>query len=373
MSTEITKPTASIEVEETRPEVLTKMKSWATLGAVIHDANLQFQVKAQASVKKLIRKPGKLLVLDAENALKEVKKELADHTPERIKITSKFDAVRTALSAPEVLWQETINAAASELLAVKQEIAADAQAEKNKTDELARIRLAIANKISKVDANYKTMIALRITDSYERALNGECPTEDTRAFIAKELEWATEEIFIWKRPNINPTYCTAEQVTALWDELALNQNPPSFYTAKFKNDLEEKFEFYSINLKQKDSSIARAKEEQATKISEIAKDKDMAAAGARLETIATTYTTAPEKTAKGLKQEWKVQMEDSEASMLAIISAFVGNYATCKGGMRVKSPMKLSVEQMSTCLSWAKNRDENFKVSNINFVLVDKL
>lgn len=362
----------TLTTTETRPEVVTKMAAWASIGRIVHDANINYQVKMQASIAKLIRKPGRLLVTDAENALKEVKKELTDHTPERIKITSKFDAVKSQLSSSERLWKEAINAAAAELLIVKQEIKKEEDDAKLKTDELKRIREALMNRISEVDAGYKSMIAVRITDAYERALNGEAPTEDTRAFISAERAWATEEMFTMKQSQPKPTYTTPAEVEALWTELKTSVQPASFYTALFVSELDTKFEFYTIALKHKESSIAASKAKQAETLASITKEKDLAAAGARLETVATTYTAMGATGAKALKQKWEVKMEDDLPSALAIISAFVGSIETCKGDIRA-TWMNVSVEQMAKALAWAKNKDERFTVSGINFVSVDKL
>lgn len=363
----------TLTITETRPEVVTKMAAWASIGRIVHDANINYQVKMQASIAKLVRKPGRLLVTDAENALKEVKKELADHTPERIKITSKFDAVKSQLASSEKSWEEAINAAAAELLLVKQEIATEEANAKLKTDELKRIREALMNRISEVDAGYKSMIAVRITDAYERALNGEAPTEDTRAFIAKEREWATEEMFTMKQPQPKPTYNTPAEVEALWNELKISVQPASFYTALFASELDTKFEFYTIALKHKESSIAASKAKQAESLAEIQKQKDLAAAGARLETVATTYTAMSTTGAKALKQKWEIQMEDTDKTALAIISAFVSNFDLCRGGVRVKSMQQLSVEQMGSALCWVKGKDDRFTVTGLNFVTVDKL
>ncbi len=359
--------------QETRPEVLTKMEAWAKMGRVIHDQNLALQVRAQQSKAKLILKPGLKLIKEAEDALAEVKKELATQTEDRIKITSKFDAVKTSLSLPEKDLSDAIAVAAADLLAVKKEQADIDAAAKNKTDEAKRIREALLNRIAEVDAGYKSMIAIRVADCYERALNGEAPTEDTRAFITQERAWATEEMFTMKQPQIKPTYNTTDEVNAIWDEVKTGVNPASFYLDLFRSELDTKFEFYTIALKHKESSIAASKAKQAETLAQITKDKELAAAGARLEAVATTYAVETVPTAKGLKKKWEIQMEDTDQTALAIISAFVGNFAICRGGVRVKSMQQLSVEQMGGALCLAKNKDEKFTVSGINFVSVDKL
>lgn len=366
MSTEIT-------ITETRPEVLTKMEAWAKMGRIIHDSNLSLQVRAQQSKAKLLLKPGLKLIKEAEDALAEVKKELAAQKEDRIKITSKFDAVYTQLSQPEKDLQDAINAAAADLLTVKKEQSDIDTAAKNKTDEAKKIREALLNRIAEVDAGYKSMVAVRIADAYERALNGEAPTEDTRAFITQERLWATEEMFTMKQPQPKTNYNSTEEINAIWDEVKTNVNPPTFYVDFFNSELDTKFEFYSIALKHKESSIAASKTKQAETLAEITKQKDMAAAGARLEAVATTYEVQTTTAAKALKKVWKVEMEDTDQTALAIISAFVGNFALCRGGVRVKSMQQLSVEQMSIALCWAKNKDERFAVSGINFVSVDKL
>lgn len=217
------------------------------------------------------------------------------------------------------------------------------------------------------------MIALRITDVYERGLNGECPTEDTRAYLEAEKQWATLEMFTMKRPQPKPVYSTQEEIDILWSEVCVNVKEPQFYIELFISDLTTKFEFYSIALKHKESSIAQAQKEQGEKLSAITKDKEMVSAAAALDAHASTYEVQKTVQAKGLKQEWKVQMGDDEKSIFAIMHAFITNYDACKGGVRVKSLMNLSVEQMAGSLAWAKNKDDKFACTGINFVLIDKL
>lgn len=115
MSTEIT-------ITESRPEVLSKMHAWATMGRTIHDANMQFQARAQKIIEPLKIMPTKENVLETETALKTAKKESEALDEDILKITRKFDAVCNSLRLSKKITDNEITTASAALLKIKQDI-----------------------------------------------------------------------------------------------------------------------------------------------------------------------------------------------------------------------------------------------------------
>lgn len=362
------------------PEVAKKMESWALMGQHLHNLIPQLQAGMQSITATLIPTPTVEQIPEAEAKLAEAKRQFAAHKENRIKTTSKFDAVIQACMAPEKTGLEAINAASAGLLKAKQELATQQAQVKAKEDELKRIREAIANLITQKDAAYLVKIEQAVTLAFEAALKGLCPDEASVPAYLDGLKQSgimngdMPESFMWMRPPVKPVYNTDEDVNAIWAEMSDRINTPEHYRAIWASKLDEKFAFYGVALKHKEQSIQAAKEQELAALSAIQDQKIANEQAAKMEAVASTFT-APATTNMGrsLKYDWEIQMPDTPESAILIMTAFVANVDKCRGGVRVKSWGKLGVDQMSAALCWYKKQDEAFGVTGINFIKKDKL
>lgn len=370
-----------VQVSETRPEVIEKMGRWAEMGRFIHDYIPSLQAGMQAITAPLILNPTVEQIPQAEAILTETKRKYATHKEERVKNTNKFVAIIDKCIEPEKTGLTVIEQATAGLLKAKQELATQQATVKAKDDELKRIREAIINHIAKKDAEYLVRIEKAVTVAFEAGLNGACPDEASVPTYLSGLKDGgimngdVPESFMWMRPPIKPNYATDEEVSEIWAELSDRIQPPTHYQAIWADKLDEKFGFYGLALKNKEDALRAAKNAELESMAAIQNDKLATEQAAKLEAVASTYTNPSlgVPVTKSLKYDWLIQMDDTPQIAMIIMAAFVANSERCKGGVRVKSWRKLSVEQMASALEWAKKQDENFNVANLNFVKIDKL
>lgn len=348
--------------------VLAKKKAWSEVGLIVHNANIQLTEKAKEAISLLI--PPKTIdeVSAAESTLKDVKSKLSIIELERKAVTSKFDAVTSALMTHEKLVKDSLPAFQNAIISIKKAHEQEQAQIKFKAEAEKRLKEVCLNMLNNSYSKAKDMVADVCQKAYEYALGAGNVTEaKLPAYLTKVKAKYKAEDF-----KINcPTTMPEEMFTECWKQLDMPSEIDML--AYFHRAVDAKFEFYSVAIKNKDAAIKMAKEVAEKEAAERAEELANQAVATRLEVIATSADVTIDSGVKELKKFYALDMEDTEQNALLIIAAFVSNFNTAKDGVRVKSMFKLSVEQMGAALAWMKNKDENFKCSGINFKINDKL
>lgn len=365
------------EITTTQPtpdEVAKKATAWSNFGVIITNSEFQFQARAQAIIAKLKKplKPGDLK--EAEETLKAVKQERQKLIDDRKKITTRFDSVASRLMAPENLIASALPEIENAMLAVKKAEQEELNKARYKNNELKSIREQYLNLIVKMDKEYRDKISAQVSKAFEYALGaGDVKMDGLPAFLdkVKVAKGFSEIDFTYDRPELPLKYSSKEEVINIWKEVDKTILPGKEYLAIYHKALSDQFEFYSAALKNKEGAIKLQKENAEREEAKRKQEAEAHEVANKLSAIATTTAEIVSAT-KPLKEYYEVDMEDTEANAIKIIAAFVGNFELCRGGVRVKSLMKISVEQMASALAWVKNKDDKFECG-VKFIKKEKL
>lgn len=348
--------------------VLEKKKIWSEVGLVVHNANITLAAKAKAALDLLNGAVPKNIneILGAEVVLKQVKLTLTETETERKDVTSKFDAVTKALMVHEKAIKDAIPAYEAAIISIK------------KADEQAREQARLAEQKIKQDQEFaitninqqstaiESLIAEQCQKAYEHALN----TNITIEKLGEFLEGFKSKMPANKLTLNKPVTITQEN----WDYAFKYLDAPNYedYRALFVGEVTRKFEFYETALNNKEAAIALSKESEARKEAERAEELANKNVAAHLETIAQPIPVFSSST-KDLKKKYEVDLPETDANAVLIITAFLTNYQLVKDGIRVSQAFNLSVKQMASALAWYKNKDENFSATGIKFKTTEKL
>lgn len=353
--------------------ILKKKQAWSEVGLTVHNTNLALEAKAKEAIGLLIPPITIDQIQEAELTLKDVKNRLSVIESERKAVTGKFDQVASALMLHEKSVKDALPAYQNSIIAIKKAHEADqakvlaAQAAWNLAKENA------INTINKAYNDMKSLVADQCQKAYEFALNRKkdgkpnpIMPDALQAYLKKVKANKGENDFTIKVDELTP-----ELFKYAYD--AVQMASPADMLAYFHRAVDAKFEFYEVALKNKDAAIEASKAnevlEQQKRLEELAN----AAVAARLETISTSTDAVIDSGIKELKKKYEIDMDDSESSVLLIITAFVTNFKEAQNGVRVTKWMNLSIGQMGSALAWMKNKDEAFSFTGINFKTVEKL
>lgn len=345
--------------------VLAKKKAWSEVGLTVHNANIQLKAKADEALALMVAPTTIDEMVAAEAVLKAVKAKLGVIEADRKAVTGQFDKVSAALMLHEKAVKDAMPAFQNAIIAIKKAHEAE-QAKLRQAQEAER--LAKEKAINFVNEAYSKMQAL-ISDQCQKAFEyglNNITEEKLAAYLKKVKAKLTLKEFTITRPdsitieNFNHALVSTDMATA---EMMLEH---------FRVQVDEKFNFFSVALKNKEAAIQAAKEKAEREELERAERLANANVAARLETIATSEAEIVTDI-KELNKKYELDMPDTESSALLIITAFVTNFAAVKDGVRVKSYLKLDVTQMGAALAWMKNKDNAFTFTGINFKVTEKL
>ena len=356
-------------------EINKKIAAWQNMGVVVANTKLkltQLTAAALLKIKELPYDPAK--ILDYEANLKIVKSEKNIVIDTRKAVTAKFDAVTSGLMTSEKEFDPAIKVYEDALLFVKQSKAKADAVVQQKIDEVKRVREQISNSITSQFANFETLIVQTVAKYYEQFLAKGVSEKNLPESLVKAKAYLTENHFMLIKPSVATVYLTTDEVDAIWFELyTAKLISPTNFVEKYVAALTARFEFYGIAFKNKADSLALAKQQEAEALNAIADKKDDDAVAAKLDAIASNTTAPVVSVGKKIKSVYKLNMEDSEQTAIQIISAFSVNWTTAKEELGIKKWFNLSVKQMGDALVSLKNKDNNFEVSGIVFIQVDKL
>ena len=348
--------------------ILNKKKAWSEVGLTVHNTNLQLEEKAKEALEILTKMTPKNIdqINGAEVILKDVKAKLAIIELERKAVTSKFDQVTSALMTHEKSVKDALPAYTNAIVAIKKAHEAEQEKIRQAEQKEKQEKEAAINYINKAYTDIKSMVADQCQKAFEYALNKSIEGDRLASYITKVKANKTEKDFT----IVKPVEMRQDFFDGAW--AYLDTPSPADFVTYFHKEVDKQFEFYVVALKNKDAAIQANKE--AAERAALALQEDLANrnVAARLETIATS-TAEIVSDVKELKRKYELDMTDSEANALLIITAFVTNFAQVKDGIRTKAWLNMSVSQMGAALAWYKNKDDKFTCTGINFKTVEKL
>lgn len=362
------------QATEQDPAMIDLMNRWAIMGKVVKNLGLQLQVRGQSIIAGLILAPTVEQVVEAEKALLQANKSLTELENDRKATTSKFDAVTQNLMIAEKTVKTEIEKAKSSLLTAKTTAATLAAATMAKSDELKRAREAISNYLVKADASFRCNITETVATLFAQALETDVKESDISDWI-QEKKSVTFKIadFTVKQPTMKPNLNTPESIQAIWDELTVNVTQEAEYLLMFYKELDEKFAFYGISLKNKAAAIKMTVANVAQECAKIAAEVSASETGNKLAALAVQVDVVSEPAGRALKSVYEIDVPDTEQGAIAIMAAYIGNLSACRSGTRVTSYRKLTVQQMANALINAKIKDPNFASQGIIFKSKSKL
>ncbi len=354
--------------------IQTKQTEWSKFAVAVHNTEQRLQLSCSKLVQEIATLPPTIEDLPAAEALiKRVKADLSEQVELRMTITRKFDAVSDRLRLNEKSVQAAIPAFDTAILEIKKKERTEKEKVAARNAEIARFRESFSLHISNLHAQFESAVNSKVIKCFEHCLTENVapdaiPMDKMQASLA-------EPMFVTEPPaSSGKVYLNDDEVFEIWKEIKEKQSlSPASYITSFHNALAEKFNFYSVALKNKEAALELAKKEAADNEAKIQKERSDAAVSAKLETISVASDAAPVSTGKKIKTVYKLEMEDNENNALIVLTAFASNWGLCKGEIRVKSMFALSIGQMGAALESVKNKDEKFEVSGVKWVKVDKL
>lgn len=362
------------ELIKVDPVVLEKKQAWSEVGEYIHYTEISLQQKADLIIGKLVIPTKYEDVQAAEEALKTARKENIALIEERMTITDQFRAVADRLMKSEKKVSDEFPKIEGKLITIKAAKAAADKLVKAKEDEFKRLKESCIKFINDKDLEFKTTINNQVSFAYEYALGKGDINEKTYAEYYKKVEAKfTKENFLIVKPEYKLFDVKPEEFDTLWIECQVEAGPPLDYISLYKKQLTEKFGFFTISLKNKETALKHSKDADAKAAEELSKENTNKNVAASLSTMATTYNAKAADTVKPLKTVYELDMEETHANGLLIIAAYVGNYDATKEYTEKLKAFNLKVEQMANALVSLKNKDEKFTCTGIKFKQVEKL
>lgn len=351
-----------------------KRLAWANAGQKAHYTELELKQLVENGIKKLIPPTTIEQIQETDDLLAASKKALSEVKEKRMSITNVFRDVTNRLMVPEKEFEAAFAPIEAAQLKLKQEKANGEKLQQAKKDELKRLKESLINYIIDSSLVFKKAIQERCTKSYEHALGkGNVTIETLESYLVKIKASITAPMFDVAQPTLPLSQVTQEELTKLWVEVKPMLTPANDYLESFHKQLEEKFAFYEIALKNKEQAIAHQRAEDESAKEALEKETANKQIAASMTAMATSYEASPEQTTKGLKEVYELDMEENNINMLLIVAAFTGNYDVAKEYVRVKNAFSLNIGQMGAALVAMKNKDNAFKTTGIKFKLTQKL
>lgn len=365
-----------LAITTTDAVVLKKRQNWADMGQLVHQTEQTLQSDSLVLLSLLVAPTKTDELLSAESTLKEVNKGLTELEAKRKERTSVLDAICTRLMNPEKVVKAEIEKFKAAIVSVKKLKAVEDAKIKAAADELSAARAFYTDEVLKLDSAYKKKCADNVLLAYNYALgDGNITMDALPEYIEKvKGKYKIEDFTPTPAPFIS-LHGQAGQIAMIASNLYDAMRAPVVYLNDYYTSIDMRFEFYNVAVNNKQAAQQQAAQAKAKADADAAEALKNAQVAATLENVAVLHTpeSAAKPEVKALKQVYELDMPDNETSALAIISAFVGNFAACRDHVRVKSFRNLSVEQMGAALCALKNKDNAFSVNLITFKVTDKL
>lgn len=358
-----------------------KQQAWAGFAVLSHNTLLEIENKAAIQIAELSEYPTEInQISEAEAKLKNCKAQLKEIEEKRKSVTSKLDPWTEKMMAPEKQLKAAISSYEPIIINLKRAKQTQDDLEANKTKEFNSLIETFKIHINNSKLAHEQTILSSVVKCYEYGLNnykdGSIKVGDeilTYEQYVNKCKWSkTAKDFTITQPSYVPKLITLEQVNEVW----INASSSNVYmdgkllAGKFSGDMEEKFKYFEIALKDKEKAIETAKQQAASE--QIAKEKETANQNIGASLVANAVPMNNEPATKALKETYAIDMPDDQQSALLIIAAFGANINKCASKVR-GSWLNLSVKQMGEKLSAIKTEDNALEITGIVFKKVDKL
>lgn len=348
-----------------------KRKAWGDMGVIIYRKELELQVQAQASLSKLGIVPTKIEdILNAETALKEVKADQKNIEARRKEITSRFDDVIQRLMEHEKSFTIPVTTFANAIISVKKDHERKQAENQLKVSELTRVRQNIIIAAANRDAEFKSLIALKVNDAYTFALTKGTKPEEIEDFKDRVKFKVTIQMFDANFVSPKAQYATQNEIDTLVKELFVIE--PSSYIACFALDLDTRFDDYEVAYANKKQALKIAARDQEYKALEIQQQQTNTTIAASLESSSTDLSIEPSGV-KALKKSYEIDMPETFESAMKILSAFMANKQKAFEKTTVKKWFGFSADSAGKALAKLKCDDNSFTPVGVTFKEVDKL
>lgn len=353
-----------------------KRGPWGDLGVNIYKVDIQLQLMAQSSLKKLADNFPKTIddVIKAEAILKEVKAEGKSIQEQRLQITRPVDKRLAELTVPEKSFIQPVADFEKAIITLKRADEERQRAERQKNEEIAKCKEFLISTKNNADALFKQKINEKLEKVYKYALGDGGVTMATLPdFIDLAISRMTEADFKIPYPlnPYNTEYVPAELFIKMCNELLIIDSKP--YLAQYENAVRAKFVDYEVALSNKELALKQAEDDAKQAAANIESEKMNANTAAKLQSMASTMAVVSTGT-KGLKKVYEVDMPDTMESMIAIMAAYIAHIdLTSQKNTGVNKWLSFTPAQAAISLAKVKNDDPNFQPALITFKTTDKL
>ncbi len=220
-----------------------------------------------------------------------------------------------------------------------------ANAATDKQRETALYKAHIENEQQRIAVEYRNTLSRRVNFYYTGALESKMEVvkiNDYKADIAAELPM----IELPKAVKYETKLMTVDEKKAIIEAAIIYDGKADLQTAI--ESIETVFAMYAQDLKNVVAALAKAKELQAEKEASAAENLVI---DAEINKLAATANVGVIASGVKVKKSYKIIEHENESFMLLIITNFLKKYETVKRYVKVKSVMKLSIQQMTDALS----------------------
>lgn len=212
----------------------------------------------------------------------------------------------------------------------------------------------ITNEQYRLAANYRDGLQKLISYFYQKALNEKmkpASMKEYKVFVASELR----TLGLDKTIKFNRKLLSQERAIELYD--SVRKYDPEQDLNKAITSIEEKFSLYANDLKNAEAAIEADKRQAEEESDRLKQSLEIKSATNTLLSQATPQFEGPK-----VRRKMAIVIENSDEWALLVISTFIANFTDCRRYVKSKTWEKLSIGQMSECLTKLLNDDEQFEL-----------
>lgn len=300
---------------------------------------------------------------EAERQISEAKKKLNEVIDRRKATTSVLDKLCDRLREPEKELEKYLNSSTALVTAQKRLRDARLAKDKQLIDERANVIMQCKNYKQGQIARINNAINSGVVKLIELALGSKIAPEKIQSWL-KQFPFKPEK-FIFTPPTITVNHIPITELQEIIKQHAwYNVND---FGAVYDEAISKQFSDYEVSYANAEQALINAKIEAEKKAAEEELKKAQAIAANALEQEATAVPFV-----SGIKRTFVIDMPDTFESATLIIKAFYANAAACRAHLRVKSYLKLGVDNMMVALAGMKNYDNNFSPDGIVWGIKEK-
>jgi hypothetical protein len=340
--------------------------------------------------------------ITADNDLASVQKKIKDANDtattskeQRLVFTN---GIKEKLTEPAMEFEtrnfELIDAAKVHELALRKKENEKQQGEAAKKKEEVQFEAHVKNEHIRIGTAYQLELSKTVTQAYTSALKGPIPPDEIPAYLEtvrtvlaeiklekfqkfpRTIEKYIDEPWVVNGKQIadkTPVYKYVNDKRAAEIYKSVEPYNPAEDLQTALNDLDVKFELYEHDFKNAKKAIAAANKKQLEVEQEITETAEQETATNKLMINVGNYTVgSPSGARTEIKKRYNIVEENTEAWAVAVLSAFIKNWAVAKTHLKVKTWGKLTLTQMGKALADIKTAKNETTFDNIKFEVSEK-